>query len=191
MTTQNVIPPRYDYHFPFLPPRRKKSLLIAIDFDGTICEHMFPDIGPPMPGAITVMSKLQTVGHRLILSTCREDEPGKRDYLTEAVRFCESHGIVFRSINENHPEDEFRAVPGRKVYADIYIDDRNLGGFPGWAFVEDVLFNYYDPDFGDLRMCKCGHIYERHFDTYDNMAPVGCKFCECRRFAEKDVQHAK
>ena len=46
----------------------------------------------------------------------------------------------------------------------------------------------YDPKYGDDRMCKCGHPYYRHFDTYDNMAPVGCKYCnhydECQRFEE-------
>jgi len=42
----------------------------------------------------------------------------------------------------------------------------------------------YDKNFGDEKMCKCGHPYYRHFDTYDNMAPVGCKYCECRKFEE-------
>jgi hypothetical protein len=181
---------RYEHRFPFTPPRRKKSLLIAIDFDGTIVEHMFPEIGPMLPGAAVVMKRLQEAGHRLILTTCREDEPGRRNYLTEAVRYCEAHGIVFRSVNENHPDDEFRNVPGRKVYADIYIDDRNLGGFPGWYFVDDVIFNYYDPDFGDDLVCCCGHPYYWHFDTYNQMAPIGCKHCECRRF-KKDPNVAE
>ena len=37
----------------------------------------------------------------------------------------------------------------------------------------------YDPNFGDDRICKCGHPYYRHFDGYDNNAPVGCKYCGC------------
>ena len=27
----------------------------------------------------------------------------------------------------------------------------------------------YDASYGDARLCKCGHPYYRHFDTYDNM----------------------
>lgn len=37
----------------------------------------------------------------------------------------------------------------------------------------------YNPTFGDERLCACGHSYRRHFDTHDNMAPAGCKYCQC------------
>jgi len=43
------------------------------------------------------------------------------------------------------------------------------------AFEEMV----YDEHFGDDKECECGHDYYRHFDTYDNMSPVGCKYCGC------------
>lgn len=112
--------------------------LVSIDFDGTIVHHRFPDIGEPMDGAFEVMKKLQDAGYGLILNTCREDEK-KRAYLTEAVEFCQINGIAFRSVNENHADDDFRESGGRKVYANYYIDDRNLGGFPGWAWVEKLL----------------------------------------------------
>lgn len=115
-----------------------KSKLISIDFDGTIVHHRFPEIGDPMPEAFEVMKELIAAGHRLILNTCREDEP-RRKYLTEAVEFCKENGVTFVSVNCNRPEDEFRSVPGRKVYANIYIDDRNLGGFPGWAEVRRII----------------------------------------------------
>lgn len=42
----------------------------------------------------------------------------------------------------------------------------------------------YNPNYGDNRLCKCGHTYERHFDSYDNMYPVGCKYCGCTKFEE-------
>lgn len=44
---------------------------------------------------------------------------------------------------------------------------------------------YYNPYYGDKRICKCGHIYERHFDGYDGMRAVGCKYCECYTFEEE------
>jgi hypothetical protein len=40
----------------------------------------------------------------------------------------------------------------------------------------------YDPNYGDERPCQCGHDYYRHFDSWDDMRPVGCKYCECRQF---------
>lgn len=114
-----------------------KKLKISIDFDGTIVNHDFPEIGKPMEDAFRVMKRIMDAGHKLILFTCREDCL-KRDYLSEAVDFCKENGITFRSVNANSPLDEFRDKNGlnRKPYCDLYIDDRNFGGFPGWLAVE-------------------------------------------------------
>lgn len=43
----------------------------------------------------------------------------------------------------------------------------------------------YDSEFGDDKECKCGHAYYRHFDTYDQMRAIGCKYCHCSDFKEK------
>jgi len=55
--------------------------------------------------------------------------------------------------------------------------------------MKEIVNNYetsmYDPNFGNDRICKCGHTYDRHFDPYENWAPVGCKYCECWSFEEK------
>ena len=114
--------------------------LISIDFDGTLVDHKFPEIGEPLEGAMETCQDLIAAGHRLVLNTCREDCK-KRKYLTEAEAFCREHGVEFVSVNENHLDDEFRDenYPRRKVYAHYYIDDRNLGGFPGWAMVRETL----------------------------------------------------
>lgn len=48
----------------------------------------------------------------------------------------------------------------------------------------------YSKTFGDKRVCVCGHPYYRHFDTYDRMAHVGCKYCECFTFQERSDGHA-
>ena len=45
-----------------------------------------------------------------------------------------------------------------------------------------VKIKRYNPDYGDDKLCKCGHFYYRHFDAYENMAPVGCKYCSCQEF---------
>ena len=118
-----------------------KPLIIAVDFDGTIVAHRFPEIGPAMPGAIETLKALQAAGHKIVLNTCREDGGGrKRRYLTEAVDWLRERGIVPRSVNENHRDDDFREESlRRKVYANVYVDDLNLGGFPGWATVARKL----------------------------------------------------
>jgi hypothetical protein len=50
--------------------------------------------------------------------------------------------------------------------------------------LKDLKERHYDPEFGDGRECECGHAYYRHFDTYDEMYPNGCKYCKCRTFKE-------
>lgn len=125
-----------------------KTLLI--DFDGTIVEHKFPEIGEPMPNAIRVLKKLQNAGHRMILHTCREDNPNGRKYLSEAIQFCQDNGVEFEKVNEAF-EDDFRKdyiENPRKPHCNIHIDDHNFGGFPGWLEVERKLFPeefYYNP----------------------------------------------
>jgi hypothetical protein len=48
-----------------------------------------------------------------------------------------------------------------------------------------VIEQFYNPKYGDDRVCECVHYYYRHFDGYDNNANVGCKYCGCHDFVEK------
>lgn len=104
-------------------------MIIAIDFDGTIVEHKYPQIGKPVPGAFDIMKKWKGRGHKLILWTCRTEE-----LLEEAVEFCRTKGLIFNAVNENIPNSVF--TPWPKVYADLYIDDRNLCGSMDWKFAD-------------------------------------------------------
>lgn len=110
------------------------SEIIAVDFDGTIVEHAYPQIGKPKLFAFETLKELQKQGYRLILWTYRA---GKE--LDEAVEFCRNNGVEFYAVNKNYPEEEFDSSISRKINADIYIDDRNLGGFPGWSEVWKML----------------------------------------------------
>lgn len=111
-------------------------MIIAIDFDGTICQNKYPEIGDPMPLAIESIKELKKRGHDLILWTCRQGEQ-----LYNAVKWCKEHGIPFDLVNEHEPNNlrAFGGVAGNKVFADIYIDDRNLGGFPGWERAMELI----------------------------------------------------
>ena len=109
-------------------------MTIAVDFDGTIVEHEYPKIGKPIPFAFDVLRKLQDEHHKLILWTMREGE-----LLQEAIKYCEKRGVYFYAHNKNYPEEEFQEGDPRKIGADIYIDDRNIGGLPEWGMIYNII----------------------------------------------------
>lgn len=120
-------------------------MTIAVDFDGTIVEHRYPAIGKELPFAVSTLRQLQQEqpGLRLILWTVREGE-----LLRQAVEWCAERGLTFYAVNSNYPEelpvtaasDSADGVPGcRKVTADVYIDDRNLGRLPSWPQIYRLL----------------------------------------------------
>jgi len=112
----------------------KKTLTIAVDFDGTIVEHKYPQIGKELSFAIDTLKELQKKGHKLILWTYRT---GKE--LEEAVGFCKERGLEFYAVNRNYPEEKLTETVGRKILADLYIDDRNFGGMPTWTDIYQTL----------------------------------------------------
>ncbi|MFW6008244.1 MAG: hydrolase [archaeon] len=116
--------------------------IIAIDFDGVIVEESFPIIGKLMDGAAKTIKDLNEAGYTLILWTNRtneySDENGKPgNYLDKAIKFLKENNLyhLFYKINEN-VADKYNC---RKVYADIYIDDRDINGFQGWDNVRNKL----------------------------------------------------
>ncbi len=116
--------------------------IIAVDFDGTIVEHAYPKIGKEMLFAFATLKALQAKGHKLILWTIRTGH-----LLDEAVEFCKQNGVEFYAVNKNFPDEEWSPDTPRKLNADIFIDDRNLGGFPGWSQVWQTLH----PEGGDFQ----------------------------------------
>ena len=111
-------------------------MVIAVDFDGTIVEHRYPSIGKELPFAIETLRKLAEEGHRLILWTVREGE-----LLDEAVAFCRNRGLEFYAVNRDYPEEEQERNNhfSRKLKADVWIDDRNLGGLPDWGTIYEMI----------------------------------------------------
>ncbi len=117
-----------------------ETLTIAVDFDGTIVEDNYPKVGRENLFAFDTLKKLQEKGHRLILWTYRN---GKA--LEEAVAFCKANGIVFYAVNKSFPEEDFNPKYSRKINADMFIDDRNVGGFYGWGEVYQELIGEDKP----------------------------------------------
>lgn len=111
------------------------SRTIAVDFDGTIVENAYPAIGREQLFAFQTLREMQKRGERLILWTCRQGQE-----LEAAVSYCEKHGIYFYAINKNYPEEQIEDNTPRKLNADIFIDDRSIGGFIGWDKVWEELY---------------------------------------------------
>jgi len=116
------------------------SLIIAVDFDGTIVEDKYPKVGKPMIFAFETLKKLQSEGHRLILWTYRSGER-----LEEAVAFCKENGIEFYAVNKSFPEENYDEKYSRKINANLFIDDRNIGGFLGWTAIYKLILNHEPP----------------------------------------------
>jgi hypothetical protein len=108
---------------------------IAVDFDGTIVEHKYPEIGEIKLFAFETLRELQKQGHQLILWTYRF---GKE--LDDAVEFCRKQGVEFYAVNKSYPEEILNEnEASRKIDAELFIDDRNLGGFVPWSDVWRML----------------------------------------------------
>ena len=117
-----------------------KTFTLAIDFDGTIFEDAYPKIGKPKLFAFENLKKLQQDGHRLILWTYRY---GKT--LQDAVDFCKENGLEFYAVNCSFPNEEYDPKKSRKINADLFIDDRNVGGFYGWGEIYQLLSDSDNP----------------------------------------------
>lgn len=131
-------------------------MTIAVDFDGTIVTHRYPDIGKEVPFAIKTLKMLQKDGHRLILWSVRE---GK--LLQDAVDWCQERGLEFYAVNRDYPEEEKQKNQNfsRKLKADVWIDDRNVGGIPDWGTIYRIITE--DKTLEEVML-------EQHsFDTYD------------------------
>ena len=111
-------------------------MIIAVDFDGTIVEHKYPEIGQEVPFAIDTLKMLIKDQHRLILWSVREGA-----LLDEAVEWCRARGVEFYAVNKDYPEAEKEKNNhfSRKLKADFFIDDRNVGGLPEWGQIYQMI----------------------------------------------------
>lgn len=114
-------------------------MTIAVDFDGTIVKHRYPEIGEEIPFATQTLKMLIAERHRLILWSVREGE-----LLEDAVRWCRERGVEFYAVNKDFPEENVGKNPNysRKLKADLFIDDRNLGGLPDWGVIYRMIHEH-------------------------------------------------
>lgn len=108
--------------------KKKDSYVIAVDFDGTLCEYAFPEIGEQKPyhkRLLEILIEMRSKGHKLILWTCRGDNE-EYPCLTNAIEWCKEQGLEFDAINENVIGTKKLSGPSPKVVADYYLDDKSL-----------------------------------------------------------------
>lgn len=135
------------------------GIKIAIDFDGTIVEHQYPEIGKEKLFAFQTLKELEKRGARLILWTFRTGTE-----LNAAVEYCRNNGIEFYAVNKNYPEEVPDDTVSRKIDADIYIDDKNIGGFPGWSEVWQMIFPFEEEQKeAEKRITSGRNIFRRLF----------------------------
>lgn len=102
-------------------------MIIAVDFDGILVEDQFPEIGSPKEEMVVLVRQLIATGYEVVLWTSRTDAR-----LAEAVEWCIANGLRFSAINDQAPSNKAKyqhIYPHgtRKVYADLYVDDHNIG----------------------------------------------------------------
>ncbi len=99
-------------------------MIIAVDFDGTVVDHKYPDIGALKTGAREALKAFKKGGHKIAIWTCRA---GKEE---QAVReFLIQNDLPFDSINTPVPGSDLGT---RKIYADVYIDDKAVRFEDNW-----------------------------------------------------------
>lgn len=125
---------------------REVKKVVAVDFDGTIVKHKYPDLGEPIPEAIETLRWFQEHHVSIVLWTMRS---GK--YLLEALEYLEENGIVLFGVNTNPEQHTWTESP--KAYAQIYIDDAAFGcplirdpgetrGYVDWKLVQEKLSSW-------------------------------------------------
>jgi len=149
-------------------------MIIAVDFDGTIVENRLPKIGSALPMAVESLILLQREDqHQLILWTVREDS-----LLDDAVEWCKKRGLVFYAVNKNFPEE--KKIGSRKLKADLFIDDLNLGGIPNWDLIyKMVKANKSDRNYEEVYR-SAFEVQEKAFLKRNFLLRLGALFANYR-----------
>lgn len=158
---------------------KKECKIIAVDFDGTLCENRWPEIGEANEQLIEYLKTEKSKGSKLILWTNRTE-----DKLSEAIKWCRNYEIEFDAVNDNLPEMiEFFGNNPRKIFANEYIDDHNklirscnVSRGKSWAQQEVEVASNRERELNDTEDscfdygCAC---YESALRAYESLCDDG------------------
>lgn len=112
-----------------------ERMILAIDFDGTIVDEDYPNIGKLKPNVVNIINKLYDLGDYIIIWTNRKDAD-----LKSALEFLDKVGIKYHIANDNIKDVKLNFIPYPKIYADIFIDDRGILGIPNdWNTIYNII----------------------------------------------------
>lgn len=117
-----------------------KQFILAVDFDNTIVDTDESVLRQPVikglrKDAKEILQKLHDEGHYIIINTCRNGGT-----LQKAIDYLNENGVIYDIVNANHPDNvkKFKR-DNRKIFADFYIDDKNIGGIPEWEDIYNII----------------------------------------------------
>jgi len=116
---------------------KNRPIILALDFDGSIVDDAFPDIGALKSGAKKIINKLHDEGYYIIIWTCRYTDKE----IHSMLRFLSDNKISYDAVNENYPNLDFKPWP--KIFYDVLVCDRNLGGIPDWETIYKMIKERY------------------------------------------------
>ena len=121
--------------------KNREPFIVAIDFDATICDSNWPDFGNPIEGAIEHIQKLHALdGLFIIIWTCRTGNA-----IEEVSCWLDKHKVPFHTINEACPYSlQLYGNDSRKIGAEVYVDDKQVGGLPPWKDIYKWILTKYN-----------------------------------------------
>lgn len=126
-------------------------MIISIDFDGTIVENAYPEIGEPKTGVKSALRYLKSKGHTIIINSCRAGI-----YADNMIKWLRRHDFAFDFVNENDPKRTSQyGGDTRKISADIYIDDKNIfcKDISWFAILQEIERLVYEEEKKKTRIC--------------------------------------
>jgi len=113
-----------------------RSLVVGVDFDGTVVTHCYPEIGKDI-GAVPVLKRIVNAGHKIVIFTMRS---GKE--LQDVINWYKEREIPVYGVNENPTQKSWTSSP--KAYCHIYIDDASLGAPVKMSHISDKVYIDYE-----------------------------------------------
>ena len=95
-------------------------MIVALDFDGTVVDHAYPDIGEDLGAFPWIQRLVHDYGARILLWTLRDGSE-----LVNAARYMAHNGVRVEASNALPGQHEWSMSP--KVHRDLYIGDDALG----------------------------------------------------------------